>query len=57
VGLTLLSDVETRMVRLRPIVRRVMVPPSTMMAIVDPTRVPFWRQPVSTFGRLPMTDL
>ena len=57
VGLTLLSNVEMRMGRLRPIVRRVMVPPSTMMAVVEPTRVPFWRRPVSTFGRLPMTDL
>jgi|SRR5688500_12235198 hypothetical protein len=56
-GLTLLSDVEKRMGRLRPIVRRVFLPPSSAMATDDPTRVPFWRRPVSTFGRLPMTDL
>ena len=57
VGLTLLSNVEKRMGRLRPIVRRVLVPPSSRLPIDDPTRVPFWRRPVSTFGRLPMTDL
>jgi len=50
-GLTLLSDVEMRMERLRPIVRRVLVPPSSMMALDDPTRVPFWRRPVSTSMR------
>jgi hypothetical protein len=43
--------------RLRPMVRRVSLPPSSMVALDDPTRVPFWRRPVSTFGRLPMTDL
>src|SRR3954469_25200460 len=43
--------------RSRARVRRVLVSPSTLMAIVDPTRMPFWRRPVSTFGRLRMTDL
>jgi hypothetical protein len=43
--------------RLRPIVRRVMVPPSSMVTIDEPTRMPFWRRPVSTFGRFWMTDL
>jgi hypothetical protein len=43
--------------RLRPIVRRVFVPPSSVLAADEPTRVPFWLRPVSTFGRLPMTDL
>jgi len=38
-------------------VRRVFVPPSSGLATDDPTHVPFWRRPVSTFGRLPMTDL
>jgi hypothetical protein len=52
-----LPDGEMRMLRLRPIVRRVLVPPSSALATDDPTRVPFWRRPVSTFGRLPMTDL
>ena len=56
-GLTLLSNVERRMGRLRPIVRRVFVPPSSVLAADEPTRVPFWLRPVSTFGRLPMTDL
>ncbi len=45
------------MERLRPIVRRVLVPPSSVLTPDDPTRVPFWRRPDSTFGRLPMTDL
>jgi len=57
VGLTLLSNVETRMGRLRPIVRRVMVPPSSTVPIDEPTRMPFWPRPVSTFGRFSMTDL
>src|SRR4051794_30847282 len=57
VGLTLLSKVEKRMGRLRPIVRRVMMPPSSKVPIDDPTRMPFWRRPVSTFGRFSMTDL
>src|SRR3954454_22075543 len=57
VGLTLLSKVERRMGRLRPIVRRVMMPPSSRVPIDDPTRMPFWRRPVSTFGRFWMTDL
>ena len=57
VGLTLLSNVERRMGRLRPIVRRVMMPPSSKVPIDDPTRMPFWRRPVSTFGRFSMTDL
>src|SRR4051794_2921489 len=57
VGLTLLSNVERRMGRLRPIVRRVLAPPSSRVPIDDPTRMPFWLRPVSTFGRLPMTDL
>jgi hypothetical protein len=56
-GLTLLSNVERRMGRLRPIVRRVFVPPSSVLAADEPTRVPFWLRPVSTFGRLRMTDL
>mgnify|MGYP006868028644 CR=1 FL=1 len=38
-------------------VRRVMLPPSSMLTLDDPTRVPFWRRPDSTFGRLRMTDL
>src|SRR5215208_6160740 len=57
VGLTLLSNGERRMGRLRPIVRRVIVPPSSRVPIDDPTRVPFWPRPVSTFGRFSMTDL
>ncbi len=56
-GLTLLSDLEKRMGRLRPIVRRVLMSPSSVLAADDPPRVPFWRRPVSTFGRLRMTDL
>src|SRR3954468_4396853 len=56
-GLTLLSDREKRMGRLRPVVRRVLMSPSSALTTDDPTRVPFWRRPVSTFGRLPMTDL
>ena len=56
-GLTLLSNGEKRMGRLRPIVRQVMLPPSPRVPIGDPTRVPFWRRPVSTFGRFWMTDL
>ena len=43
--------------RLRPIVRRELMSPSSVLAADDPPRVPFWRRPVSTFGRLPMTDL
>ena len=43
--------------RLRPIVRRGLMSPSSVLAADDPTRVPFWRRPVSTFGRLPITDL
>lgn len=43
--------------RLRPIVRRVVVPPSSRVPLDEPTRVPFWLRPVSTFGRLSMTDL
>src|SRR4051812_15929275 len=46
VGLTLLSNGEMRMGRLRPIVRRVSVPPSSMMAVDEPTRVPFWPRPI-----------
>src|SRR3954470_7612610 len=57
VGFTLLSNVEKRMGRLRPIVRRVLVPPSSRVPIDDPTRMPFWPRPVSTFGRLWITDL
>jgi hypothetical protein len=34
-----------------------MVPPSSRVPIDDPTRVPFWLRPVSTFGRFWMTDL
>src|SRR4051794_17206288 len=56
-GLTLLSDLEKRMGRLRPIVRRGLMSPSSVLATDDPPRVPFWRRPVSTFGRLRMTDL
>src|SRR3954469_16272688 len=40
-GLPLLSNGEMWMGRLRPIVRRVMVPPSSRVPIDDPTRVPF----------------
>src|SRR5215203_6567803 len=54
-GLTLLSNVEKRMGRLRPIVRRVLVPPSSRVPIDDP--MPFWLRPVSTFGRFSITDL
>jgi hypothetical protein len=57
VGLTLLSTVERRMGRLRPIVRRVMSPPSSRVPIDDPTRMPFWPRPASTFGRFSITDL
>jgi hypothetical protein len=57
VGLTLLSNVEMRMGRLRPVVRRVTVPPSSTATIDEPTRMPFWPRPVSTFGRFSMTDL
>jgi hypothetical protein len=56
-GLTLLSNVEMRMGRLRPVVRRVTVPPSSTATIDEPTRLPFWPRPVSTFGRFSMTDL
>src|SRR3954464_7532317 len=56
-GLTLLSNVEMRMGRLRPIIRRVTVPPSSTDPIDEPTHVPFWPRPVSTFGRFMMTDL
>src|SRR3954464_345828 len=42
---------------LRPLVRRVTVPPSPMSALDEPTRMPFWLRPVSTFGRLMITDL
>ena len=38
-------------------VRRVALPPSSVLTPDDSTRVPFWRRPDSTFGRLPMTDL
>ena len=38
VGLTLLSNVEKRMGRLRPIVRRVLVPPSSRLPIDDDPR-------------------
>src|SRR3954465_10174247 len=57
VGLTLLSNGERRMGWLRPIVRRVLVPPSPRVPIDDPTRMPFWPRPVSTFGRFWITDL
>jgi hypothetical protein len=56
-GLTLLSNVERRMGRLRPIVRRITLPPSSRVPLDDPTRVPFWLRPASTFGRFSMTDL
>ncbi len=56
-GLTLLSNVEKRMGRLRPIVRRVVSPPSSRVPLDEPTRMPFWPRPVSTFGRSWMTDL
>src|SRR3954467_10671759 len=56
-GLTLLSNGETRMGRLRPVVRRVMVPPSPMSELDEPTRMPFWLRPISTLGRLQLTDL
>src|SRR3954465_12472368 len=45
VELTLLSNGEKRMGRLRPIVRRVLVPPSPISALGDPTRLPFWVLP------------
>src|SRR3954453_19489055 len=57
VGLTLLSNGEKRMGRLHPIVRRVTVPPSSRVPFDDPTRMPFWLRPISTFGRFSMTDL
>src|SRR3954463_8329201 len=57
VELTLLSNGEKRMGRLRPIVRRVTVPPSLRVPFDDPTRMPFWLRPISTFGRFSMTDL
>src|SRR3954454_66307 len=57
VGFTLLSNGEMRMGRLRPPVRRVTVPPSPMSALDEPTRMPFWLRPISTFGRLMITDL
>src|SRR3954468_11546829 len=57
VGLTLLSNGERRMGRLRPIVRRVLVPPSSRVPTDEPTRMPFWLRPISTFGRFSMTDL
>jgi len=40
-----LSNVEMRMGRLRPIVRRVMLPPSSRVPLDEPTRVPFWLRP------------
>ena len=43
--------------RLRPIVRRVVLPPSSRVPLDEPTRMPFWRRPVSTFGRFSMTNL
>src|SRR3954451_17469627 len=43
--------------RLRPLVRRGTVPPWPMSALDEPTRMPFWLRPVSTFGRLMITDL
>ena len=57
VGLTLLSNAERRMGRLRPIVRRVTSPPSSRVPLDEPTRAPFWPRPISTFGRSWMTDL
>src|SRR3954466_6574036 len=57
VGLTLLSKGEIRMGRLRPPVRRVTVPPSPSGPLDEPTRMPFWLRPISTFGRLMITDL
>src|SRR4051794_14394791 len=36
---------ERRMGRLRPLVRRVIVPPSPISALGDPTRLPFWLRP------------
>src|SRR3954454_96239 len=53
VGLTLLSNGERRMGRLRPLVRRVMVPPSPMSELDEPTRMPFWLRPVRWDGRPP----
>src|ERR1700712_1633462 len=50
-GLTLLSNVEMRMGRLRPVVRRGTVPPSSTAPPDEPTRMPFWLRPISTFGR------
>jgi len=43
--------------RLRPIVRQVVLPPSSRVPLDEPTRAPFWLRPVSTFGRFSMTDL
>jgi hypothetical protein len=57
VGLILLSNGEKRMGRLRPLVRRVLVPPSPMSELDEPTRMPFWLRPISTLGRLQLTDL
>ena len=42
--------------RLRPLVRRVLLPPSSMLGLDEPTRMPFWLRPASTFGRFVVTD-
>src|SRR3954447_4039404 len=56
-GPTLVSHGERRMGRLRPLVRRVLVAPSPMSELDEPTRMPFWLRPISTLGRLQLTDL
>src|SRR4051812_13741092 len=57
VGLTLLSNEEMRMGRLRPLVRRVTVPPSSTEGDRRTDPHAFWLRPISTFGRLLVTDL
>src|SRR3954447_10432527 len=57
VGLTLLSNGERRMGRLRPIVRRVTMPPSSTARNRRTNPHALWLRPVSTFGRSAMTDL
>src|SRR4051812_22048726 len=57
VGLTLLSNGEIWMGRLRPLVRRVTVPPSSTAEDRRTDPRAFWLRPISTFGRLWVTDL
>src|SRR3954467_14352494 len=55
VGLTLLSNGERRMGRLRPIVRRVTMPPSSTAGNRRTNPHALWLRPVSAFGRSAMT--